>query len=91
MRDSLLFVSAELNDAMFGRPQVITEPANLRRTIYSFVERQNIPAMVQTFDFANADTSTPRRRKISRSLSKARLTRFWMAASLVPMRAPISR
>lgn len=61
MRDSLLFVSAELNDAMFGRPQVITEPANLRRTIYSFVERQNIPAMVQTFDFANADTSTPRR------------------------------
>jgi hypothetical protein len=29
--------------------------------VYSFVERQNIPAMVQTFDFANADTSTPRR------------------------------
>ena len=61
MRDSLLFVSGELNDTMFGRPQVITEPGNLRRTVYSFVERQNIPAMVQTFDFANADTSTPRR------------------------------
>jgi cytochrome c553 len=61
MRDSLLYVSGELNDAMYGRPQVVTEPTNLRRTVYAFVERQNIPAMVQTFDFANADTSTPRR------------------------------
>ena len=39
----------------------MTDNANRRRTIYAFVERQNIPALVQTFDFANADTSTPRR------------------------------
>lgn len=61
MRDTLLSISGELDATMFGRPTVITDEANLRRTIYSFVERQNIPAMVQTFDFANADTSTPRR------------------------------
>ena len=61
MRDTLLAVTGELDNTMFGRPTVITDEANRRRTIYSFVERQNIPAMVQTFDFANADTSTPRR------------------------------
>ncbi len=61
MRDSLLSISGELDMTMFGRPTVITDEANVRRTVYAFVERQNIPAMVQTFDFANADTSTPRR------------------------------
>ncbi len=61
MRDTLLAISGELDETMFGRPTGIAADANRRRTIYAFVERQNIPAMVQTFDFANADTSTPRR------------------------------
>jgi hypothetical protein len=61
MRDALLAVTGELDETMYGRPLAITDDSNRRRTIYAFVERQNIPAMVQTFDFANADTSTPRR------------------------------
>jgi len=61
MRDTLLSVTGELDETMFGRPGLITDDANHRRTVYGFVERQNIPAMVQTFDFANADTSTARR------------------------------
>lgn len=61
MRDTLLAVTGELDTTMFGRPTGIADDANRRRTIYAFVERQNIPALVQTFDFANADTSTPRR------------------------------
>ncbi len=61
MRDTLLTISGELDEKMFGRPTEITDEANHRRTIYAFVERQNIPAMVQTFDFANSDTSTARR------------------------------
>lgn len=61
MRDTLLSVTGELDETLFGRPGLITDDANHRRTIYAFVERQNIPAMVQTFDFANADTSTARR------------------------------
>jgi hypothetical protein len=61
MRDTLLTISGELDEKMFGRPAEITDESNRRRTIYAFVERQNIPAMVQTFDFANADTSTARR------------------------------
>ncbi|HWB10214.1 MAG TPA: PSD1 and planctomycete cytochrome C domain-containing protein [Pirellulales bacterium] len=61
MRDAVLAVTGELDETMYGRPVAITDETNRRRTIYAFVERQNIPAMVQTFDFANADTSTPRR------------------------------
>lgn len=61
MRDTLLFVSGQLDDTMFGRPLLITDPGNRRRTVYSFVERQNVPDVVRTFDFANADTSTASR------------------------------
>jgi hypothetical protein len=61
MRDTLLAVSGRLDETMFGRPLLITDPKNDRRTIYSFVERQNIPDIVQTFDSASADTSTSRR------------------------------
>ena len=61
MRDTLLAITGEMNGTMFGRPVTLTDNANHRRTIYAFVERQNIPALVQTFDFANSDTSTPRR------------------------------
>ncbi len=61
LRDSYLSISGELDLTMGGRPRVVTDPGNKRRTVYAFVERQNIPAEVQTFDFANADTSTARR------------------------------
>jgi len=65
MRDSLLAITGELDETMYGRPVLLTDDANRRRTIYGFVERQNIPALVQSFDFANADTSTPRRNQTS--------------------------
>lgn len=61
MRDSILAISGQLDDTPFGRPQSITDLANRRRTVYAFVERQNIPDMVRSFDFANTDTSTARR------------------------------
>lgn len=61
MRDSLLHVVGQLDPTMFGRPKLITDPSNKRRTVYAFVERQNVPNLVTTFDFANPDTSTARR------------------------------
>ena len=61
MRDALLAVAGDLDATMFGRPLPITDGANRRRTIYSFVERQNIPAIFATFDAADPDTVTPRR------------------------------
>ena len=61
LRDTVLAVSGQLDLKMYGRPVSVTEPGNHRRTVYAFVERQNIPSIVRTFDFANADTSTGRR------------------------------
>ena len=61
MRDTMLVVSGKIDYTMYGRPPLITDLANHRRTVYAFVERQNLPNVIQTFDFANADTSTARR------------------------------
>ena len=61
LRDTVLAVSGQLDLTMYGRPALITDANNRRRTVYAFVERQNIPSVVRTFDFANADTSTGRR------------------------------
>jgi len=45
-----------------GLPMDIeTEPFSNRRTIYGLIERQNLPAVFRTFDFANPDTSSQRR------------------------------
>lgn len=61
MRDTILAVSGQLDDAMFGRPASITDPANKRRTIYAIVERQTVPSVVRNFDFASPDLSVARR------------------------------
>jgi hypothetical protein len=61
MRDTLLFLSGNTDWSMYGRPTLITDTKNRRRTIYAFVERQTVPSIVKIFDFANADTSTARR------------------------------
>ena len=62
LRDSLLEVAGELDHATGGRPVDLEGPKpSLRRTIYGFVDRQNLPGFFRTFDFANPDTSTPLR------------------------------
>ncbi|MES2570015.1 MAG: PSD1 and planctomycete cytochrome C domain-containing protein [Verrucomicrobiota bacterium] len=62
MRDSLLFVSGQLDQAMGGRPVEITgnQPAK-RRTVYGFIDRQNLPGVFRTFDFASPDATSPQR------------------------------
>jgi hypothetical protein len=35
-----------------------TEPFATRRTIYGLIDRQNLPGVFRTFDFANPDTSS---------------------------------
>jgi len=61
MRDSVLMLSGQLDLTMYGRPGAIDDLEFRRRTIYAFVERQNIPDVVATFDAANPDSSTARR------------------------------
>jgi hypothetical protein len=62
MRDSILAVSGSLDPAIGGRPVAITEaPFSPRRTIYGFIDRQNLDGLYRTFDFAVPDATSPRR------------------------------
>jgi hypothetical protein len=62
MRDSLLVVAGALDPAV-GGPAVdmFSQPFTRRRTIYGQVERQNLPGLFRTFDFANPDTHSAQR------------------------------
>jgi mono/diheme cytochrome c family protein len=58
MRDTLLAVSGKLDLKMGGVPvDIVSEPFATRRTIYGLIDRQNLPGMFRTFDFANPDVS----------------------------------
>lgn len=62
MRDTLLAVGARLDLRAGGRPvEIAAEPLAPRRTVYGFVERQNLPGLFRTFDFASPDTTSPQR------------------------------
>jgi hypothetical protein len=58
LRDTLLDLAGKLDSKIGGLPvEIDTEPFATRRTIYALIERQNLPALFRTFDFANPDTS----------------------------------
>jgi hypothetical protein len=62
LRDSLLFVSGQLDLSMGGPAvNIVTAPFSKRRTVYGQIERQNLPAFFRTFDFATPDTHSPQR------------------------------
>jgi hypothetical protein len=44
---------------MGGRPVPLDD--SRRRTVYAFIDRQNLDGVLRTFDFASPDTSSPRR------------------------------
>ena len=62
MRDTLLQVSGRLDLTRGGRPvDVAGDPANRRRTLYGLVDRQNLPGLFRSFDFASPDQCVERR------------------------------
>ena len=62
LRDSLLFVSGNLDKTSGGRGQEMVVAAGpSRRTIYGLVDRQNLPGLFRTFDFASPDATAPKR------------------------------
>ena len=62
MRDSMLAVSGRLDGALGGRPvDVAGDPENRRRTVYGLVDRQNLPGLFRSFDFAVPDQCVERR------------------------------
>jgi len=62
LRDSLLWASGRLDTRLGGAPvEITTAPFSPRRSVYGFIDRQNLPGLFRTFDFASPDYSTPQR------------------------------
>jgi hypothetical protein len=62
LRDSLLAIAGRLDKKMGGPSVSLTDaPFSTRRSVYGYIERQNLPAFFRTFDFANPNTHTPER------------------------------
>ncbi len=60
-RDAWLAAAGRLNLRMGGRPDALFASSNTRRTLYALVDRENMPMVMRTFDFANPDLSIPQR------------------------------
>ncbi len=62
LRDSLLAVSGKMDFTMGGSSvPLLSEPYSARRSIYGFIDRQNLPGLFRTFDFVAPDSSAPQR------------------------------
>ena len=60
LRDSMLLTADSLDQRIGGEPVEISLPQPVpRRSLYAMIDRQNLPAMFRTFDFASPDTHSP--------------------------------
>ncbi len=61
-RDALLLATGTLDQAV-GGPSVKIEstPFSDRRTLYAYIDRQNLPSLFRTFDFASPDAHVAQR------------------------------
>ena len=64
LRDALLSVSGQLDPRMGGKgdEEITTRPPfSHRRTVYCFIDRQNLPGLLRTYDFASPDATVGQR------------------------------
>jgi hypothetical protein len=62
LRDSLLAVAGDIDLTAGGLSvDLAKRPFSRRRTVYGFIERQNLPGVLRTFDFASPDHHCPQR------------------------------
>jgi mono/diheme cytochrome c family protein len=62
LRDALLAAAGRLDPTAGGKAvELTTAPYATRRSVYGFIDRQNLPGLFRTFDFASPDASTPER------------------------------
>ncbi len=60
LRDAMLAASGQMDGATAGgKPAGVLEASNRRRTVYALVDRQYLPGVFRTFDFANPDIHVP--------------------------------
>lgn len=61
-RDSVLYTAGKLDQTVGGRSiDLFASPFTTRRAVYGFIDRQNLPGTLRTFDFASPDAHTPQR------------------------------
>ena len=62
MRDSLLAFSGKLDRTLGGQPVNLTEePYSYRRSVYGYIDRGNLPELMQSFDFSDPDMTNSKR------------------------------
>jgi hypothetical protein len=63
LRDALLSASGQLDASRLGGPSasITDDRPSLRRTLYAFTDRQNLPGLFRVFDVALPDTHAPKR------------------------------
>jgi polyhydroxyalkanoate synthesis regulator phasin len=62
MRDAMLHAAGRLDASLEGRPvNIESQPFSTRRTVYAFIDRQQLPGVFRVFDFASPDACTPER------------------------------
>jgi hypothetical protein len=62
MRDSLLVFTGQLDRTVGGKPVNLTdEPYSYRRSVYGYIDRGNLPELMQHFDFSDPDMPNSKR------------------------------
>lgn len=62
VRDSLLHYSGQLDQTIGGKPVNLTdEPYSYRRSVYGYIDRGNLPELMQNFDFSDPDMPNSKR------------------------------
>ena len=62
LRDGILAIGGSLDATVYGKPvKLEQEPYSNRRTLYGFVDRNNLSEILNSFDFANPDMTSGRR------------------------------
>ena len=62
LRDALLAVAGDIDTSLEGRSvDLFKAPYSRRRSVYGFIDRQELPQVLRVFDFASPDQSIPQR------------------------------
>lgn len=62
LRDSVLEVTGQLDHRVGGPSEKIHQaPYSHRRTVYAYIDRQNLPGVFRSFDVASPDSHSPQR------------------------------
>jgi len=83
LRDTLLFVSGELEETSGGEAKALTDPENKRRVVYGFVSRRSLDRTLGLFDFPNPMTTSDRRIQTATPLQQL----FFLNSTFVQDRA----